>query len=215
MSTLAETVELEAAIAEAELTEEETERLRELLGEAGSVAEAVAQVVAERDAEQPPPAPPAEPELTTGEPTEKQLRDLDRETTRHVEKVRTIMGPFVAGFAECEKCSGYGIVPPGPEPRDNPMFKACETCNGFGEVFTGSLREGHTSRNCPACAGRGYLEALDSTGRPLAEGGAAAALPVIPTPPPAPQLEPMEVSQGGTETRFGVPAWMGDPNLGA
>jgi hypothetical protein len=152
------------------------------------------------------------------EPTREQLRELDVENERHEQAVHEIMGEFVAGFGACEACAGSGMVPPGPEPQAHPWYKACATCEGFGQVLTGSLREPNNAVDCPQCAGRGYLEAVDSAGTPLAElakqrGGNTAPIvaPVADLPavdgasPPAAELEP---------AGFGTPAWMGNPNIG-
>lgn len=153
------------------------------------------------------------PATGEAEPSRKQLAALDAEQRRHVGRVQSIMGGYVAGFEECEHCAGIGLVPPGPKPQTHEHFRACETCAGFGEVLTGSRRAGNESRDCPGCGGRGYVEALDESGMPLAgrpagtvAGGSAS----------APAQGPGDGSNGqpaSAADRFGVPAWMGDPNL--
>lgn len=214
MSTATDLAELEAAIAEHELEETAAARLRELLEEGAELPQAIEQVLAERDGQAPPPELPQAAEEPLGEPSDKQLRELDREQARHLAKAHAIMGPHLEGFTECEKCDGLGLTPPGPSPQSHPYFIACDTCNGFGEVFTGSLREGRTSRDCPACGGYGYLEALGEGGTPLAEGGRPIGSPAV-TPPEAQlaQLEPEGERPAPTLTH-GRPAWMGDPNIG-
>lgn len=75
-------------------------------------------------------------------------------------------------------------------------FRRCSTCNGRGEVLTGSLADGKQTADCPRCGGRGYLEKLDD--------------------------EPAGEEQGATngtgaadpDAGYGVPTWMGDPNIG-
>lgn len=152
-------------------------------------------------------------ELGEGEPSRKQLRDLDSEQRRHIARVQTIMGGYVAGFEECEHCSGIGLVPPGPKPQTHEFFKACATCAGFGEVLTGSRRAGQESRDCPGCAGRGYVEKLDGQGMPLAVGGGAAGA-LDGRTPPAPLTEASRPAEAPAADGFGVPSWMGDPRLG-
>lgn len=215
MSTLTDAAELDAAIAENELEDTAAERLRELTQEGLALPDALEQVLAERDGAQPPPPLPAPAEQPPGEPTDKELRALDREQTRHVAKVHEIMGAHVAGFAECEKCGGLGLMPPGPQPRSHEYFIACPTCNGYGEVFTGSLRAGRESTDCPGCGGSGYLEKLDGNGVPLSQGGNSAAAP--PSAPPPPELVPVDGQQPQTVTppTYGRPAWMGDPSIGS
>lgn len=215
MSVATHLAELEAAIAENELEETAAERLRELVQEGSPIPDALELVLAERDGAAPPPPLPEPAAAPTGDPTEKQLRELDREQTRHLEKARTIMGPFLEGFGECEKCDGLGLTPPGPTPQGHEWFIPCPTCNGFGEVYTGSLRSGRESRDCPACGGAGYLEALDANGVSLAEGGNAG--PARPASlPPEPSADLLEQAPAPTPApRHGRPAWMGDPAIGA
>lgn len=214
MSTITEHAELEAAIAEAGLTDEEAELVKQLVErEELAVGEAVQAALDTRSEETP--EEPADGEQ--GEPSDKQLAQLDRENERHERRVREVMASFVDGFVTCETCSGVGLVPPGPpapELQAHPFFKRCETCEGFGKVLTGSLDPNHSSRPCPGCKGRGYLEALGEGGAPLADGGTIA--PAAPPPP-------VTVAQGNEQTppqrvpgelSFGVPAWMGDPSIG-
>lgn len=214
MSAVSELAQREALIAEAELTDEETERLHELMQAGGPLQETVELIVAEREPEpEPEPAPqPTEP--PSGEPTDKQFRALARESDRHAAKVREIMGPFAEGMVECERCSGMGLAPAGPEPQTHAFFKQCDTCAGFGLVLTGSARQGHESRDCPECRGRGYLEALSESGAPLAEAGPQASAPG-PSLAPTIIVPPAEPERNGhAEPRFGVPSWMGDPGIG-
>lgn len=215
MSTVTNDEELGQAMTAAELTLEERELVAQTLEDSDLAAdEAIAAVLALRDAE---PAP-AVAEQLGDEPSEAQWKTLGKENERHERRVREIMGGFVDGFETCEPCQGAGLVPPGPpepEPQTHEYFRTCETCSGFGQVLTGSRAVGHTARNCPNCGGRGYEEKLDAEGRPLATSGAGGAPPTVSAPPPASTLEPAPALEGGAGERFGTPAWMGDPNLGA
>jgi hypothetical protein len=214
MSTITREAELEAAIAEAELTDEEAELAKGAVAEGLSIADAIAAVLIERE---PAPAPPAEQPGELGEPSDKQLRALDAEQARHEKRVHEIMGGHVAGFVTCEACAGVGLVPPeppGPELKEHEWFQTCETCNGYGKVKTGSLSAEHALRNCPGCGGRGYLEAIDASGAALAgDGNAAQAPPPLELAAP-PAVEPAPGNGGAPELRFGRPSWMGDPTLG-
>lgn len=213
MSEIKQAAELEAAIAEAELTEEEADRIPALVAEGVPPTEAIALILEERDAEPEPdtPRPAAEPELS--EPSAKQIKALDAEQSRHERRVHEIMGGFVEGFEACEACNGVGLVPPGPpppEPKGHEYFKACDTCNGFGQVRTGSLRAGHEARDCPTCKGRGYLEALSDAGAPLAPADGTTSNPY---PTTTAGNENGHAAETAGELTYGTPSWMGDPNL--
>lgn len=214
MSTTEETTELETALREKELTPEEIVRVRELIAGGGQIDAAIAFVVKEREEPEPEEEEAQPPDELGEEPSAKQLKALDAECVRHAKRVHEVMGEFVSGFVACEACDGHGLTPPGPpppRPQTHEWFKACETCQGFGEVLTGSIRDGQTSRDCPTCKGRGYLEALDGSGAALASQESAVAAGIPAPPPPA---EPPPASANGAAQTFGVPAWMGNPELG-
>lgn len=215
MSNITAAAELDAAIAELELDETDAGRLRELVQEGSQLPDAIEALLEEKHAAAPPPAPADQAEEPTGEPSEKQLRALDRETTRHEAKVREIMGAHVAGFDACDHCGGVGLVPPGPRPQTHENYKACDTCNGFGRVLTGSQRPGNEDVDCPSCRGRGYLERLTESGQPVVPATPSAAA-IAPAPVAPVALEQADLNGGkqGDEV-WGVPAWMGDPNLGS
>lgn len=213
MSAVKELAELEAAIAEHELSDAEVEQLKADLPHAASFEVALSAVLAARKPQKVSAEDELAAELAAGEPSEKRLRALERENERHAGKVFEIMGPFVDGFEPCHTCDGLALEPPGPKPQTHEYFKRCEVCLGYGEVLTGSMRDGNTSRNCPGCGGRGYVEALDQNGTPLADRGvgSAAAAP-IPTAPPA-SLPATGGPEQQQEVVYGTPSWMGDPSL--
>lgn len=196
MSDTTELAEHEAAAAEAE---EETPDEDELDEPADEPVD-----------EQTPPA--------TGEPSKAQLREFDAEQERHEQELRRIMGAYVEGFVACDHCSGIGLVPPSPQPRTHPWFVACRTCAGYGNVLTGSLDPGHESVACPECGGRGYLEAVNSAGTPLAEvAKAAGGLPPLAPSSAAELADAGANGHTGGELEpagFARPTWMGDPSLG-
>lgn len=215
MSTLSDSVELEAAIAEAELDDDEAERVKDRVGEGLAIAEAIAIELAVRAGSEALDAEPIVPPAELGEPTDDQLRKLDNEQRRHENRVREIMGAHVAGFDACDHCGGVGLVPPGPRPQTHENYKACDTCNGFGRVLTGSQRPGNEDVDCPSCRGRGYLERLTESGQPVVPATPSAAA-IAPAPVAPVALEQADLNGGkqGDEV-WGVPAWMGDPNLGS
>lgn len=213
MTQTAVNEELEAAIAEAELTDDEAAQARELVGQGGQVAAVIPFIVSERDGGVgEPDAPVEQPPAGAAEPSAKQLKALENELVRHEKRVHEVMGEFAAGMVTCATCGGIGLAEPGepePELQGHEWFIECEKCAGIGLVLTGSKRPGNSTVDCPGCRGRGYLEALRD-GQPLASGQSLAA--------PA----PAELATGETPAiaapqepalTFGVPPWMGDPNL--
>lgn len=214
MTTDTHNEELEAAIAEAELTDDEATQARELLAGGGQVAAIAPFILSERGGGTGEPDEPIDqPPAGAIEPTAKQLKALENELVRHEKRVHEVMGEFAAGMVTCEHCNGIGLAEPSePEPELQPheWFQPCATCDGIGVVLTGSKRPGNATVDCPACRGRGYLEALDANGNPLA---AAPSLAAIPHPE---ELAPAPAADNGAAAglTFGVPAWMGDPNLG-
>lgn len=214
MSTATDIAELEAACAEAELTDLETEVVKGGVDEGVPLAEAIALVKEARDNALEESAAGVN---LGGEVTDEQLEQLDKAKGSHLRKVRTILGPLTDSLEECPTCDGMGLAPPGdpaPEPKAHPYFKACETCNALGQVLTGSKVGGNVFRNCPECGGRGYLEALDASGNALAESPGAE-LTLVPAIAPTPaELEAGATAPTDAAPRFGRPAWMGDPNIG-
>lgn len=215
MSTATELAELDAACAEAELTDEETEVVRGGVAEGVPLAEAIALV---REARDEAAAEANGKGKLAGEVTDEQLQALDKAKGQHLRTVRRILGDVAEGLAECEACDGMGIAPPGdpaPEPKAHEYFRACETCGALGQVLTGSKVAGNVFRACPNCGGRGYEEALDATGAALAESTQPpAALGSVRAPSEA-ELATGTTAVTETEPRFGRPAWMGDPAIGA
>ena len=137
MNAVTEAVELEAAIAEAELTDAEAEVVREAVQDEVPLEEAVRIVLEAREAVEEGDTDAGEqPSGELGEPSEKQLRQLDTAIRAHERKVRGIMGAHVADFEACDTCGGMGLTPK-VAPRTHPWFKACDTCNGFGSILTG------------------------------------------------------------------------------
>lgn len=215
MTQTVENEELEAAIAEAELTDEEAAQARELVGQGGQVAAVVPFIVSEREPiDNGDDEPVEQPKPGASEPSAKQLKALENELVRHEKRVHEVMGEFAAGMVTCETCNGIGLAEPGePEPELQPheWFIACEQCEGIGLVLTGSKRPGNSTVDCPGCRGRGYLEAIKD-GQPLASGPSlAAAAP----PPIGTDEQPAAETVAQPSYTHGVPAWMGNPDLSA
>jgi len=90
-----------------------------------------------------------------------------------------------------------GFMLPGAlELKEHAKFRRCSTCNGHGVVVTGSLADGKQTADCPRCAGRGYLEKLETL-----EGNDAAS-------------ETAGNGAADADAGYGVPKWMGDPGVG-
>lgn len=56
----------------------------------------------------------------------------------------------------CPMCGGTGELP--HEPPPDPRSARCPDCEGWGKVYTGSLVEGHTVRDCHTCQGQGWVD---------------------------------------------------------
>lgn len=214
MSRATELAEIDAAITEADLSDDEAKVAREGIEMGVPVQEAIRLVIEARTEEV---AELAANAGVVGELTPDQLEALDRQLEIHTRKVKGILGGAAEALEACPECGGMGLHEPGPEPpmpKPHEFFKACETCNALGQVLTGSLVAGNVSRPCPDCGGRGYLEQLDGAGNALAGGNGTAPVPaVVMPPPPGGDQAVVEVASDATP-RFGRPAWMGDPNLG-
>lgn len=210
MEALEKLREVDRVIAEHDLSDEHAERVRELVLEDVPVLDAIKQAGDEGKK----PAPKAKPtdDAADGlsEPTPSMLKALQKASENYEKAVRGIMGSFVAGFVNCEDCGGLGLVEPAPRPKPHPFFRECPTCVGYGKVLTGAREELTGSRDCPDCAGRGYLEAmLDNTPavelvERMREQIRATQVQTLAVPIP-----PIE---GGStaELTFSRPAWMGD-----
>jgi hypothetical protein len=207
--------ELEAAIADHDLSEEHAIRVRELADQGVDVLDAIKRA-GEELSEGKNTAPPSDdPAAGLEEPTPAMLKRLAKEIERHDASVRRIMGGFVEGYAPCSTCDGIGLEQPGPKPATHPFYGACPTCRGFGEVLTGSLEGQYRGVACPDCGSRGYLELmLDNT--PAVEIVEQwRQQRVLTATQPAPVV--LEPQTEGLEPKLvmGRPAWMGDPAIGA
>ena len=207
MSTVKEKAELEAAIAEHELSDEQAAALKGAIGEGVPLEEALAALVAPEPELEHVGAGYSSAEEESGEPDAWRLEELQGAMTAHAADVQRIMGPFVAGWDTCSHCGGMAVAPPEPELLENERFRRCPVCNGHAKVKTGSLAEQYALADCPGCGGRGFQERTD-----LPSNGAVQA------PPPAvlPALSPQPASgdNGAAEPQWGTPTWMGDTSIG-
>lgn len=213
MSTMIENTQIAQAVAELELDADQAQSLTELVEGGMGLDEALAQLQLAADDDEPeqPAAKVAAP--LASEPSDKQLRDLDKENVRHIANVHKIMGHFSEGLAECDKCGTMGLVEPGPQPQTHPFFIPCPTCNAFGQVLTGSLVSEHTGINCPDCAGRGFLEAmLDNTPAVEIVERLREQARLSAPPQSAEIVSPVQPAEPGALVH-GRPAWMGDPTI--
>jgi len=174
----------------------------------------------EPPAEQPPAAQP-ETQGLSDEEAERIGRQLDKERTRHSNRVSEIMGEWAQPLETCPLCEpnipGF-IFPPSqvqprselhgallevlknplaPEYETDPTKPACDTCKGLGKILTGSKVPEQIKLMCPTCKGKGWV---DRSGRFVATAT-------------APELEAVPVaSNGQSEPPADVDAF-GSPRL--
>lgn len=141
---------------------------------------------------------PAEPEPAAepGHDAEALAKQLDREASRHERAVAKIVGAELP-LTPCAMCDSLGYMPPGSEvPPAADWTRTCPACAGHGVRLTGSRVPASLTVECRACGGRGFQERTET---------------------PAPtgvQLASSEPAAGNGAEQWGVPAWMGDPNIG-
>ena len=126
---------------------------------------------------------PSEPPPAEGLLSADQAVELEKATTAYLKRATKAFAPAEPPPL-CPTCEGLGFdLTYGahtPELATNDAFRACTDCKGLGQVLTGSKVEGHVTRDCPTCLGRGYLERL-----------------------PAPAAVP------NAPEEYGTPSWMG------
>jgi hypothetical protein len=132
--------------------------------------------------EEPEPEPETEPEAAEGprddREIEKAYKAVQKENTRHNNRVSEIMGEDAQALVPCELCShfvaGFRLaqVPPPeivgrvraaiglPERenlRESPYHLRCETCGGLGELLTHSFVTNQETVTCPDCQAKGFV----------------------------------------------------------
>lgn len=170
----------------------------------------------ERDGLQPdPPPPPPDDNAASEADMEKQFKSLEREATRHANRVSEIMGDEAQAFEPCPRCipaiPGF-IYPPSiaPVPPDviaavklsmgeggrpdynkAPHARACDTCGGHGRVLSGSHANGQELILCPTCEnGRGWIQVGDDMpARSVGVAEGATVRPIV-APEPLPDVDP-------------------------
>lgn len=180
------------------------------------------------------PEPEQEPEPEP-EPidVEKAMKQLEREATRHANRVSEIMGEDAQELAVCPLCE---IVTPGfvfpqaipdehrdavigwlrggadvPAMEPEPGIEVCDVCNGHGKTLTGSLVPGNDTKPCAKCNTLGWT---DPTARSswLATHPPAAPeqtpQPFVPTVVTAPAVQPPQDTWGRP---LGAPNYGRDP----
>jgi hypothetical protein len=135
---------------------------------------------AEPPAEQPPTDQPA-PQGLSDEEAERIGRQLDKERTRHSNRVSEIMGEWAQPLQPCPLCEPNipGFIfpaeqtaprgelhaallevlknPLAPEYETDPTKPACDTCKGLGKIKTGSKVPGQETLMCATCSGKGWV----------------------------------------------------------
>jgi hypothetical protein len=129
----------------------------------------------------PEPEPEPEPEQGYSESDLEAMRGrLDKEATRHSNRLSEIMGEMASLLEPCELCTpelaGFHwptatetardelhgrlldvLRNPAEAPlADSPNTETCPDCNGWGNVLSGSRVANHKRIACPTCKGLGY-----------------------------------------------------------
>jgi len=128
-----------------------------------------------------PPTDQPEPQGLSDEEAERIGRQLDKERTRHSNRVSEIMGEWAQPLQPCPLCEpniqGFIFVaeqtaprgelhaallevlknPLAPEYETDPTKPACDTCKGLGKIKTGSKVPGQETLMCAACSGKGWI----------------------------------------------------------
>jgi hypothetical protein len=131
---------------------------------------------------EPEPEPEPEPEASSGPRDDREIdkayKAVQKENTRHNNRVSEIMGEDAQALVPCELCShfvaGFRLaqVPPPeivgrvraaiglPERenlRESPYHLRCETCGGLGELLTHSYVTNQETVTCPDCQAKGFV----------------------------------------------------------
>lgn len=115
--------------------------------------------------EEPEPEPDEEPQEPEAQgPSDAQLRDMERENTRHEKALAKITGPDWQLFNPCPHCGGVGFSPLDPDElaglRSDETTTRCPTCDGWGQLKTESRVPAEMERNCSQCGGTGTIVKL-------------------------------------------------------
>lgn len=82
----------------------------------------------------------------------------DDEQTGYTFSPEDIVKQLPDGVVLCPTCLGMMAVV--DDPPFDPRAHACDVCNGHGKLRTGSLLGQHGDRECWACHGKGFVDAL-------------------------------------------------------
>ena len=135
----------------------------------------------EPEAPQEPSEGPSAPSGDSESQMRKNLVSLEKEATRHANRVSEIMGEAASVLEPCPRCApnipGF-IFPPAlaavddeqkqavlasvgmgvrPEYRTDPDAHICETCDGWGVTLSGSHVVHQETINCVKCGGKGWI----------------------------------------------------------
>jgi hypothetical protein len=189
----------------------------------------------ETEPEQPPAEPEPEPEPEQGyseADLEKMRGSLEKEATRHANRVSEIMGEMANTLVSCELCDettpGFHwpaeMVPPSDDLRgrlfavlrnpaeaplrESPHTETCPDCDGWGKVLSGSLVADNKRIVCPTCKGLGYKP----KGGQFVENTSGATVHTMPVAAPDVDVPPADADP------FGSPRLLDDgqenPNYG-
>lgn len=145
---IAEMVEAEAAVAEAEEPDES-----EAEDEAADVEESEAGDDGDEAGE-----PEAIAEPMSAEAFAARLETV---IALHSDNLAGLFGDAYAEMNACPLCNGLGATAPDAIVLD-PTSMRCSHCNGWGQLATEAQDESHLFKQCPACFGNGYVDKLQA-----------------------------------------------------
>lgn len=158
---------------------------------------------------------------------EKRIGSLEKEATRHANRVAEIMGDDALQLQPCPRCAGpfVGFHFPGDHARmsdeqrnavlesigENVRVEldvaedkqACEKCHGHGRTLTGSKVPDQMALPCAHCKGYGWTY----HGAPQSNGATPAAAPVVDDRPPLADDRPTDADPWGRlpgDVNYGV-----------
>lgn len=107
------------------------------------------------------------------------LKRLERENTRHENRLAELIGGDWAQFEACDNCGGVGFHPQGegqtPDLVDAAGVEQCTACNGHGRQRYPTQVEGQRFQVCITCAGAGWVR--EQTPAPVEAAAPAAPVP--------------------------------------
>jgi hypothetical protein len=183
VTVAADLARIDAAIAEAGLSDAEAEYVKDRVEEGDAIDDAVDNALAQRaPAEAPEPQPWApdlvEPQMTEQE-AEREFKKIEQAAQRYLKTAMPIAGRLGMPVEPCPLCTFPGLAMPRTalevtsdveeavlrligkhapqEFKETEQYHRCDKCDGWGEVLTGAQKEISRTAPCGPCGGKGYL----------------------------------------------------------